>query len=268
MPVTAIPSTTLTAAIDNNTTGPFQVGSTANMVVGMSVVIGGEMMKLQAIPSSGFISVTRGIAGTAPWAHAANDLVYFATPDTWSWTINQAYSSLGLTGASGQLPQFLMPGIQGVDGRGNVFLLVDAGAAFFAGTTVIVSIDGTFTANIATGSTHGTVGLIVEETASTQWTWAQIYGKGLVNAQDGFATTDVTSASVAIILTSLSTPNVGVGFVSPSSTDQQIVWGMWPTGVGTSAVTSATSSTGHQVPVWLNYPYATGWATNAIAPST
>jgi hypothetical protein len=99
------------------------------------------------------------------------------------------------------------------------------------------------------------VGLLVEPGTSDQLVWAQIFGYNSF-AQSKTATTGITSGAICTATTTVSTPDTGLAPLETLTTaSQYFIHGMFIVGAGSSAVTSATSSTGYAVPVFLNYPY-------------
>lgn len=253
MAVAQLSSTTLSAAIaigDKN----FTVASTTGISAGTTfLVVRNEVMKVQEVPVSGQVAVLRGYSGTFARAHPSGAVVYFGTADQFK-AIQQLAAQNGLTGDSGNLPDYMVPGQRAFDGAGNEFIMVDLSVPCFSGTTVQISMDGLFSAAPVVGGGQGPVGLTIEEGTSAQYTWAQIYGFNSY-AQDSTVTSAATSASLALAATSVSTPNVGLAVGAASSVGQFYIYGMFITGVATSTTTSASSATGVAVPVWLNYPY-------------
>lgn len=248
--IAAISSTTLSAAIGagDNT---FTVASITGISKGNIIVVRNEAMKVQVAPANGRVQVLRGWNGTVARAQPSGAIAYFGTPDAFK-AIQTSLTAL--VGDSSSFPDYLLPGQRATDGAGNEYILVDLTVQCFSGTTVQISMDGTFTGTPVVGGGQGPVGLTVEEGSSAQFAWAQIYGFNSY-AQDSTVTSAATSASVALAATSVSTPNVGLAVGAVSSVGQFYIYGMFITGVATSTTTSASSATGVAVPVFLNYPY-------------
>jgi hypothetical protein len=252
MAVAQLNTTTLSEALTAGTL-EFAVASTADMAVGDVLVIRNEALKIQAIPVSGRVQVLRGWNGTEARAHASGQRLFIGDPDAFKAI---KASATALVGDSGTFPDYLLPGQRARDGAGNEFILVDLTATAYGGATVAISVDGLFTATPLKGGTHqGSVGLLVEPGTSAQYVWAQVYGYNAY-AQTKTATTGVTSAYLCTATTTVSTPNVGLEPIAAATTAAEyIIHGMFVVGAGSSAVTSATSSTGYAVPVFLNYPF-------------
>lgn len=263
MPASQLNTTTLSEALAADTNN-FTVASTASISVGDLIVCRNEAMIVQSIPVSGRVTVSRGWSGTLAVAQPTGQRIFTGTPDLFKSLYNAA---IGIVGDNGTLPQYLTPGNRATDGAGNVYILVDLTATCYSGTTVKISNDGLYTAAPLVGGVQGPVGLLVEQGTSAQYAWAQIFGYNSY-AQDATATSDATSAYVPCAATSVSTPDVGMAAISPTSTDQYLINGMFIVGIATSSTTSATSATGTAVPVFLNYPYALAWKVNVIAPTT
>lgn len=254
MAVAQLNTATLSEAIDAGTE-EFAVSSTTNISVGNLLVVRSEALKVVAIPVSGRVKVTRGVSGTYAKAHANGQRFFIGAPDAYKAIKD---SMTALVGDPGVYPDYVLPGQRAEDGAGNEYVLVDATATMFSGTTVIISNDGLYTAAPLTGGSQGSVGLLVEPATSAQYAWAQVYGSNSY-AQDSAIDSAATSASIAIAATSVSTPDVGLATFSVTSTaaDRFRIYGMFITGAATTATTSAASATGVAVPVFLNYPYVT-----------
>lgn len=259
MAVAQIPSTTLTnavAALDNQ----WVVGSTSSISVGMLLAVAGrgglEIVKVQEIPVAGTVRVLRGVAGTRPRAVQAGAILYYGTPDLFKKVRDNAAA---IVGDSSALPDYCLPGTRARDGAGNEYVLVDLQATVYSGVTVLIDSahDGTFFAAVLTSTSQGIVGVMAEEGTSNQFAWAQIYGQTV--AQDSTATSAADSTYLATAASSVSTPAAGMAAIAGSSSvaNTFLIKGMFIVGAATSATTSATSHTGIQVPVFLNYPYVT-----------
>ena len=268
MAVTYLNSSTLSEAL-TSTTLKFSVGSTSNISVGNYLAILGtgglEMVKVQSIPSSGNVTVIRGVAGTAAIAHASGAKFFIGAPDSFK-TINGSSPGefIRLYGASGNFPTYALPGARAIDGAGNEYVMVDCTATIVPGATVLISKDGNFTASVLTSAGVGDVGILVEDATSDQWAWALIKGYH-AHAKLVGGSSLVTSLGELGGASSVSTPAVGLLGRSSSqrSSDYLIasqIYGMFPAGAASTASTSASSETGLFCPVWLNYP----WVQRAI----
>lgn len=256
MAVNFLQTSTLSQAL-TSTTYDFAVGSTANITVGQLLVIAGtgghEAVKVQEIPVSGRVRVARGQVGTKARAHKSGARFFIGDHDDFKRIKASAFA---LVGDSGDYPEYMLPGSRVRDGAGNEYIMVELTQATYGGSTVAISVDGNYTAVPLKGGTHqGAVGLLVEPGTSDQYVWAQIYGYNSY-AHTKTATTGITSDFFCTATTTVSTPDVGLEPVTYTTTGVYLIHGMFVVGAGTSAVTSATSATGYQVPVFLNYPYA------------
>lgn len=156
------------------------------------------------------------------------------------------------------------------DAAGNEYVYVEYTGTVYGGLPVQINSDYTAAALAATG--RGAFGVACGGATSNDSGWVQIYGRTLVqigmggvspsDAANGPTTLETVAAQNFFVLpTSLSTP-VGIGWVSGeaglTSNYDYVIEGMWvahdasPGDV--SAVTSATSHTGSQIAVWLNFP--------------
>jgi hypothetical protein len=127
------------------------------------------------------------------------------------------------------------------------------------GATVLISKDGNFTAGVLTSAGVGPVGVIVENSSSDQYAWAQVYGSVRVKLVGGSSL--VSSLGEFGGATSVSTPAVGLLGRSSSQRssaylEASTIYGMFPTSAATTASTSASSETGLACTAFLNYPYA------------
>ena len=94
-------------------------------------------------------------------------------------------------------------------------------------------------------------------------------------AQETIADSAGTSANLALIATTASTPSVGLAAAAASSFSSvlgeglPVIHGMFIVGIPSTATTSAaTSRTGVAYPVWLNYPYVKSYNTATKVTST
>ena len=156
------------------------------------------------------------------------------------------------------------------DAAGNEYVFVDFTGSVYSGTPVAIASDYTAAQLGVTG--RGAFGVACGAATSDESGWVQIYGRALVqiamggvspsDAANGPTTLETVAAQNFFVLnTSTATPN-GIGWVSGeaglTSNFDYVIQGMWvahdasPGDV--SAVTSATSHTGSQIAVWLNFP--------------
>lgn len=249
-------TSTLSVALTAET-NDFTVGSTSNIAVDQYLVIAGvggiEAVRVQAIPVSGRVQVIRGVGGTRARAHPSGTRFFIGTPDQFQGLKDGVIA--GVSGNPAQFGDYLLPGLRYADGAGNIYILVELTATTYGGSLCGISNDGLYTASPVKGGTHqGAVGLCVDPGTSDQYVWLQIFGYNGY-AQSKSATTGRTSDDICTATTTVSTPDVGLEPVSYTTTGVYLVYGMFIVGAGSSAVTSATSSTGYAVPVFLNFPY-------------
>lgn len=269
MSIAALSNTTNTNALDGSarrfavgsTTGINGVGSlTAPQSV---IVVDDEAMLVQNIPVSGTVEVMRGALGTKARPHAAAALVYFGAASRFAFGED---GSVGLTGDAGNpagiLPNYRLPlGARKVY-AGKEYILCDFTETVHSGVVVGISNDGLFTAGVLTSSNQGAVGVVAEQTSSSDmWGWVQIYGTA--SAQEAGGTSAAASNYIPIVAGSVSTPAAGMAaLINTTSTPQRVIYNMFITGAATTNVTSAASHTGVAVPVFLNYPYVFAAATD------
>ena len=256
-------STTLSAALNDEDVN-FAVASTTNVSVGDILVVNGEAMKVQVKddPSSGYVTVMRGVLGTRARSHASAKKVWIADPDDLI-RIKKGAESLGLDASAGNFPGYMLPGSRAKDADGNEYVMVELTAEVYSGVTVLISRDGAFTAAPAVTATQGSIGVMAEPATSDQFAWAQIYGYFAAALEAG-GTSAATSAYSPVAATSVSTPDAGMAAVVTSSADIHIR-GMFIVGAAVSTTTSTTSNTGVTVPVWLNYPWVPAAAYSIIS---
>jgi hypothetical protein len=256
MAVTQLNTTTLTTAI-GTTDNLLVVGSTANISVGNMVVLSGtagpEACKVQEIPVSGQIRVARGWNGTRARACPAAALIYIGTPDQFR-SIRD--SSTAVVGDPSTLPDYVLPGQRAKDGAGNEYILLDMTFSAFNGVAVLISRDGLFSAKALASGDAGSVAIVCEEATSAQYAWCQIYGaKAYVQFTSGSSL--MTSTGIIQAATTASTPAGGLlgRTTSLASSDPVVqIIGLFPTSAITTATTAATSATGFQASVWMQYP--------------
>jgi hypothetical protein len=252
--VTALSSTTLSAALDNKAI-EFAVSSTTGMSAASStapgtiLVVGAEAMLVKAIPVSGTVQVMRGYNGTHARAHASGATVFFGAASQFSFTMTTpgpGYASLGVVGLAGDpgvLPSYRLPlGIRQMDpDTGYEYLLVDYQAVFAVGDWVVI--DNAGLASAISTSSKGRVGVIVETTVSDNWGWALVVGS--VTAK---FTSDVTTACVL---------KAGSATVDISnSTGGNVIYG--------ASCTAAPSSATDLGTAYLSNPWVYGLTTDII----
>lgn len=283
MSITALSSTTLSAAITKDQRR-FAVASTSginglgSLTAPQSVlVIGGEAMLVLNVPVSGIVEVTRGASGqTRPFPAGAT--VYFGAKSAFAGTEDGHVGLAGDAGLDtaaglGSLPNYRLPlGAHKRDFFGNEYILCDFTGTVFKGTPVQINADYTAAKIGITG--RGAFGVAAEPGTSDQWGWVQVFGRCLVQLLGATAgvspsddangpTTLSTSAATKFWLptTATSTGPEGVRWTSGTVSTTS---GFYIEGVivahdaspsnDVSAVTAATSHTGSQVAVFLNYP--------------
>lgn len=253
MAATFLNTSTLSAAItasDNE----FNVASSTNITVDSLIVCGNEAMRVRAIPVANRVVVRRGYQGTRAVKHPSGARFFIGTPADFKTLKDHA---VGLIGDAGNIPDYCLPGARATDGRGNEYVMVDLTATCYSGTSVLISRDGLYTAAQLAIGAPGSVGLTLEEGTSDQYVWAQIYGYNAY-AQVGVGSSLCTSTGVCQPASSVATPSVGLMAVTTSlasSVQNGHIYGMYPVGATTTGTTSATSSTGLSIAVWLNYPF-------------
>lgn len=266
MAVAGVTRTALTNAL-NATDTSFDVDSVTGVDVGDLLVVGSEVMKVTGPATvANPVQAIRGYAGTQARAHADATRVYVAAADIYK-TVTLPAAIVGLVGSPGDFPDYLLPGAEASDGQGNEYVLCEAGAAIYSGTTVKISNDGNYTIIPLVGGDQGDVGVLVEQVTSTEFGWVQVKGYNSY-VQDSTATSAASSTYVPTAATSVSTPDVGMAAISPTSDEVYLIHRMWIMGAATSSTTSATSATGIAVPVYMNRPYVNKWVESVIDPTT
>lgn len=179
--------------------------------------------------------------------------------------LSGGYTSNALSQTSPQPGAAPPLGALGYDAAGNVFVLCDAVNTMFSGLPVVINDDYTCQV-LTTGQFTGRIGINQANATSDNLVWVQIYGRAIMQvggsnvSPSETLTTVRTSAAIKFsVPTSISTPASLAASTDASSINTGIVFGMWiATDVSlgdTSAVTSATSHTGSQTAVFLNYPF-------------
>ena len=153
------------------------------------------------------------------------------------------------------------------DSSGNEYMYVDFTATVYGGVTVSISNDGNFQAAALTEAHRGNVGVAMSTATSDNSGWVQVYGYHS-GAQLASGSSNGTRAMVAVVASSVSTPAAGMDCIAGSTVDQHRIFDMWPTAVASTATTSATSHTGAEVPVWLNYPSTWGFVSATLDPTS
>src|SRR5262245_26302 len=175
------------------------------------------------------------------------------------------FTSNPLSQTSPQPGQNPALGTIGYGPNGEVFVLCDSLSTLFSGLPVVILDDYTCQ-TVTTSITQGRIGVCHANATSDNLVWVQIYGRVIMQvggsnvSPSELLTTVRTSAAIKwTVPTSLSTPASLSNSTDASSIHPAVVVGMWiATDVSlgdTSAVTSATSHTGSQTAVFLNYPY-------------
>ena len=267
MSTAALTTTTLSAAL-NARAVRFAVASTTGIngpgitTTGSVLVVGSEAMLVQRVPISGIVEVVRGHGGTKAKSHASSARVYHGARNLFAFEEagGTGLGKVGLAGDPGDYPNYRLPlGAEATDDDGNVLVMCDFTETVYSGVTVGISNDGLFTAAVLTDTHQGAVGVVVEQTSSSdRWGWVQVYGYNS-GAQLSSGDSAATSAHLALAASSVSTPASGLSnVVNTTSTAQAQIFGMFIVGAASTAVTSAASHTGVSVPVFLNYPYTRG----------
>ena len=156
------------------------------------------------------------------------------------------------------------------DTEGNEYVLCSVGQAVFAGTPV--AIDAAFNVTQLAATGRGAVGVACAAATTDELVWVQIYGYctvqlGMVggtavspsDAANGPTTLSTSVMTRFVLATTISSPN-GLGWVSDNASTavnfyvDDIFVASDADLTAVSAVTAATSHTGAQVRVFLNYP--------------
>lgn len=213
MAITALSTTTLSAAIDNSQTR-FQVASTSgingagSLTTPQSIlIVGNEAMLVLNVPASGFVEVTRGFAGTQAHAWASSATVTIGTRNSFDFNRGPWHQTrIALRGNPGVLPDYVLPvnGTQGDPATGYEYVLVDYQAAMAIGAWAVIS--GAGLASALASTSKGRCGVVIETIgASDLIGWILVAGQ-YASAQ---FTSDVTTAcdliagaAIADILTS------------------------------------------------------------------
>lgn len=261
MAVDVLNSTTLSAAIGAGDVN-FQVASTTNITAGQTLVVRGEAMTVNAVddPSSGYVKVLRGRAGTSAWAHPISARVWIGNADAFKQSgfglsqFGSGENAIALTGVNGALPDYVLPGTMAKDAIGNEYVALELTETVYTGVSVVFSQSNHQAAVLASGA-QGSIAVMAEPATSDQIAWGQVVG-AVAAGQEAGGTSAATSAYVAIPATSVSSPAAGMAAVVTSgATLGAQIYGMFITGVAVSTTTSATSVTGVTVPLWLNHPW-------------
>jgi hypothetical protein len=261
MAVNVLNTSTLSEAFSKDA-NEVTVASTSNVLVGNWLLIAGtgglEAVRVQEIPVSGRVKVLRGQGGTRARAHASGTKFYIGDPD--DFQSRKAGIVAGVAADASDFDDYLLPGLRYTDGAGNEFILVELTATVVPGATVLISKDGNYTAGFRTSAGVGPVGVVVENSSSDQYAWAQVYGANAHVKLVGGSSL-VSSLGEFGGATSVSTPAVGLLGRSSSQRssaylEASTIYGMFPTSAASTASTSASSETGLFCAAFLNYPYA------------
>lgn len=153
------------------------------------------------------------------------------------------------------------------DGSGNEYVYCDFTGPVYGGVTVSISNNGNFESAALTESHRGSVGIAMTTSTSDNSGWVQTYGRH-ANAQVASGDSAATSAFVAIIASSVSTPAAGMDVIAGSTVDQHRIFNMWPTAAASTATTSGTSHTGVDIAVWIDRPTTWGFVSATIDPTS
>lgn len=154
------------------------------------------------------------------------------------------------------------------DAAGNEYVFVDFTSTVYSRQPVEIASD--FTAAPVGTTGRGNIGIVADlsnSATSDNAGWVQIYGRCFVQlGMSGVSPSDAangpttlsTSAQTKFMLATSQTSPVGIGWTSDPSTNGYWIAGMVVASDASpgdvSAVTSATSHTGAQIAVFLNYP--------------
>jgi hypothetical protein len=197
------------------------------MVAGGTLVLGRELCRIQAVDTVRLtVDVVRGREGTAAKAHLASIAVYYF--GSGGYGQDGDTRAVTVDGYTGNLTRPTLPvGSEWTDpDTGNIYQLVDTGAAFQVGEWVVI--DGAGLATQLALLSRGNVGIIVEAaTASDQLAWALIVGSFAATLFDSDVTTAMQLGAAA-------------GFAAPfDSTNHMII----ARAICTVAPSTATSPT-------------------------
>lgn len=276
MSATYLNTTTLSAAI-NATQRALPVVSNTTHTVGQYIIIGGEACLVQSLIGTTTTNVERGQLGTRARAHATLSRVYGSTttlgPTAYDPMAGEQRITLPDVPAKAGMPSYMLPlGTRRRDEVGNEYIFVDFTDTVYTGTPVAITTDYTAAKVGITG--RGAFGVAAEKGTSDQWGWVQVYGRCvvlLIGATAGVSPSDdangpttlSTTAQTKFWLptTATSTGPEGIRWTSgnTSTTSGIYIEGMTVASDASpsndsSTVTAATSHTGSQVSVFLNYP--------------
>lgn len=266
MAATALSNTTLATAITADAR-EFSVASTTGISAGYIAVVRDEAMLVSEVVSSTVLRVRRGIS-TASKSHPIRSRVYFGAETAFK---TLADGAIALGADPGTLPAYLFPGKRMRDGSGNEYVMCDLTGDVYSGTPVQIST--AFEAAKVGTTGRGAFGVAAEPGTSDQWVWVQIYGRTLIQLLG--ATAEVSPSDAANGPTTLSTTAQTKFWLPTTATSTGPEGIRWTSGhasttsgfyiegltVATDAspgdvsvVTAATSHTGSQIAVFLNYP--------------
>lgn len=213
MAITALSTTTLSAAVNNSQTR-IQLASTSgisglgSLTTPQSVlIVGNEAMLVLSVPVSGFVEVTRGQAGTQAHQWASGATVTIGTRASFDFNRGPWHQTrVALKGSAGDLPDYVLPvnGTQVDPATAYEYVLVDYQAAMAIGAWAVIS--GAGLASALASTSKGRCGVVIETIgASDLLGWILVAGQ-YASAQ---FTSDVTTAceliagaAIADILTS------------------------------------------------------------------
>ena len=147
-------------------------------------------------------------------------------------------------------------GTRAYDSAGAEYIYCNFTGTMYGGLLVMISRDGSYTADLYTVGAYGNVGVVMAPGTSDNAGWVQIggYTAGYVQVTGGSSLG--TSSGRCLRATSVSTPATGLNAVSTGTSNQSdLIHGMWPTQLTSSGTTSATSATGLRTRVWMDHPF-------------
>jgi hypothetical protein len=265
MAATALSSTTLVTAITADQQ-EFYLTSGTGVNVNDLLMVRDEGMLVAEI-SGTRVRVRRGASGAAR-PHPIRSRVYFGSPTAFK---TLADGALALGAEPGTLPPYLFPGKRMQDGAGNIYIMVDLVGEVFSRTPVQIFSD--FTAQKIGTTGRGAFGVAAEPGTSDQWIWVQVFGRALVQLLG--ATAGVSPSDAANGPTTLSTTAQTKFWLPTTATSAGPEGVRWTSGNASTtsgfyiegltvatdaspgdvtATTIATSHTGEEIAVFLNFP--------------
>ena len=247
MALTVLNTTTLSAAIDK-AIRRFAVAATTNITVGDAetpasvLVVGGEQMLVQRIPSSGIVEVARGWNGTEARAHLASALVTIGNGSLLGRTVDGFTELVGDPTAG--YPNFRLPvGSLHTDrSNGFVYRMVSVATAVVAGEVVVIDSAGAALRLAATSK--GLVGICVEAAAASTYTWVLVAGT--------YASTFMTSSLTTAL-------QVGAGAGALAQYDSSFAVLVHRATCSVAPSTATTPSLGEGLgTAWIDHPFVDG----------